>query len=203
MTTKVLSTAALITLLITLGGCATTNNPLYLLRGQPHVATDLVSTMSTETQPRADDCYVDVVLDRSPERPYIVIGRATAVYTTTDRRALSTTDSNAIPHLRAEACRAGGHVLFDVASNYHDQWIPRTSSTTPSRRNLMVRSIHSTALVAVYVGRNGSVLAPPSGPRRVIRVPAQVEQGVGMVDEVEDDLTWDQGIADPWAVPAP
>lgn len=192
-------------ILLTVTGCgATGTNPLRMLGGQPHVETALLSTHNIESPPRPDNCYVDMVLDRSPERPYVVLGRVTTLWTGTDRVGLAATEAVAVPHLRAQACRSGGHVVFQVRSHYQDEWVSRTT-TRASNRDLMVRTIRSTALVGVYVERNGRVLAAPTGPRRVIRVPTSVESmPSSLEDEQEEDpLTWDQGLADPWAVPAP
>ena len=186
-----------------LAGCASTNNPLALLRGEAHVGSSMTPILSIEAPPRAADCHLDLVLDRSPERPYIVIGLVAAIWTGTDRQALNSNDSQIVPQLRARACQAGGHALFHVSTHYQDDWIPRTSSPRPPHRNALVRTIRGTALVAVYVRRNGSVMAPPERPRQVIRVPTRLERPIAVGEGEEDSFEWDQGIVDPWAVPVP
>lgn len=203
--TRALVIAVLWCLLST--GCAattTTNNPLSLLRGEPHLLSSILSTGNFETPSRDGDCYLDIVLDRSPERPFIVVGEATALWTGTDAVALESTDRVVMDRLTGAACEAGGHVLFRMRSHYQDQWVPRSSSSGVRSRDVFVRTIRSIALVGVYVRRDGSLMPPPSGPRRVIRVPTPLDRTrrdpASSTDEAVD-MAWDQGITDPWAVP--
>ncbi len=183
-----------------LGGCVTrNNNPLTLLHGGTHIESSMLQASGVEATQRTPECYLDVVLDRSPERPYVILGRATALRTEVGRAALTTTGADVLPHLRQEACRAGGHVLFQVRSHYQDQWI---SGVNTRQRRPFVRTVRMTGLVGVYVRRDGNAVAAPTSPRRVIRVPTQVDRTTTIEPE-DDGLTWDQGIADPWAVPAP
>ena len=91
--------------------------------------------------------------------------------------------------------------MFRVSSHFQDQWVP-TDPNDAAGRGFLARTIRSTALVGVYVARDGSVMAAPQSPRRVIRVPAVVEEGA-RAEDPDEGLTWDQGIENPWAVPAP
>lgn len=190
--------------LLSVGCASTTNNPLSLLRGEPHVLTSVNRTSNIEATPRTGSCYLDIVLDRSPERPFIVVGEATALWTGTDATALEATDQVVMGRLTSTACEAGGHVIFRMRSHYQDQWVPRSSSSGLRNRDVLVRTIRAVALVGVYVRRDGSLMQPPSGPRRVIRVPTPLERNqnetTGTADEAVD-MAWDQGITDPWAVP--
>ncbi len=186
--------------LLLLNGCVVAS-PLAQLRNNEHLETSFIPTRNIDATPRDENCHLDVVLDRSPERPYIVVGRATAIWTGIDRAAVTAAEDEVIPTLYNRACSAGGHVVFRVSSHFQDQWIHSPASQTGTR-DFMVRTIRATALVGVYVARDGSALAPPSGPRRIIRVPAVMEEGARSEDP-DEGLTWDQGIENPWAVPAP
>ncbi len=182
-------------------GCAATTSPTSLLRGRPAVRSHIISTSSVEPPVRPDDCYVDMVFDRNPVRPYVVIGRVSSSWVGTGEHGLDGSDRDVLDPLRAEACRAGGHVVFQYQSSYDDDWlsIPRGESVSIMG---FVRRIRSTALVAVYVTRDGSVMQAPSGARRVIRIPASLP-GEAEGPDASGHPAWEQGITDPWAVPAP
>ncbi len=181
-----------------IGGCAT-QNPTTLLRDQPSVRSNMIRSSAMEPRSRPEDCYLDLVLDRNPVRPYVVVGRVSAVWIGTDEQALEADEEQALEALRAEACRAGGHALFRYGSSQRDQWIAHSGG---AQRGSLVRTIRSYALVAVYVSPDGELLTPPTGPRQVIRVPAALPEAVEGVRERGIHPAWERGITDPWAVPA-
>ncbi len=49
--------------------------------GPANVQVSMLTAPGLSVRPRSDDCYVDVVLDRSPERPYVVLGRLSVLWT--------------------------------------------------------------------------------------------------------------------------
>lgn len=194
---------AILILAMSAVGCAATSPLTNLLRGQLAIRSGIVRTSSLEAQPRAEDCYLDLVFDRNPTRPYVVIGRVTASWVGTDQRALDALDEQVLAPLRVEACRAGGHALFLFESSFDDQWITHSGSSGETHhRGGYSRSIYAHALVAVYVRRDGSLMPAPTSAQRIIRIPSALpneEEG-----RTEDGIhpAWERGITDPWAVPA-
>jgi hypothetical protein len=189
---------AMVLLALALGaGCGAAPGP-RALGARPQVTVATIPAPGVEAAARPERCYLDVVLDRSPERPYVLIGQVTAIWTGADRAALGTTAATVLPHLRRQACRAGGHVLYDIRSFYQDQWLEARGAAP---RGFM-RTIRMTGLVAAYVRRDGAFEPAPALPRSVIRVPAPVPPSAPAPLAAEP-LAWDQGIADPWVVPAP
>jgi hypothetical protein len=69
---------------------------------------------------------------------------------------------------------------------------------------VFARTVTATAIMAVYVRRDGTPMEAPVGARRVIRVPTPLELQVGVPSDTTDEaaMAWEQGITDPWAVPA-
>lgn len=195
---------AALVLVLAAGGCAGFQRarpaPRTASRG-PEVATDFTPSAAVAAPSRPPDCYLDVVFDRSPERPYVVIGRVSASWLGRGRVALAATEAEVVPLLRREACRAGAHVIFSIETSSQDHLL------LGRRGPRLARSVRGTAVAAVYVRPSGHLEPPPPGPGRVIRVPARLEgeetPAPAPGDERGDDIVWDEGLADPWAVPAP
>jgi hypothetical protein len=194
---------SLVLFTVLVAGCTGSSNPLAMLRGRPPVQSEIITTSALEPPVRPDDCYLDMVFDRNPVRPYVVIGRVSTTWIGTDEQGLDAMESSAMTPLRSAACRAGGHVLFQYDATQRDQWVPRSGGGEAAPRGSFARAIHASALVAVYVSRDGSVLSPPSGAHRVIRVPAALTPGPDAEAEGGIHPSWEPGITDPWAVPAP
>lgn len=182
-------------------GCVAASNVAELASGTSHVRSSVLATQSVVSTPRPEGCYLDLVLDRSPERPFVVLGQVTTVWTGMDRRGLRATDAEALTQLRDQACRAGAHAVFQVRTTVQDQWVPRRAADTA---NVFARTVVATAIMAVYVRRDGSLMPAAEQPRRVIRVPTSLELQEGAPVDAADEasMAWGQGIADPWAVPA-
>jgi hypothetical protein len=184
-------------------GCGAAN-VAELASGTSHVRSSVLSTQAVTSSARPEGCFLDTVLDRSPERPFVVTGLVTTVWSGMDRRGLRATDAEALAQLHDQACRAGAHAVFQIRTAVQDQWIPRATSGTTDAANVFSRTVVATAVMAVYVRRDGSVMPPPEAPRRVIRVPTQLELQEGAAADAADEasMAWGQGITDPWAVPA-
>jgi hypothetical protein len=193
------------------GGCSPAATPVAVSQPRPEhivesptVHTALLATGTPGAPGRPADCHLDLVLDRTPVQPFVVLGRASAVWTATGRTAAEATDESALEALRGRACQAGAHALFSVRSHFQDHWLP---PAIPGDTWAFARTVRATALAVVYVSRDGSVLAPPERARRVIRVPRRLEPRdrppAGPPEDAATGLAWDRGITDPWGVPVP
>lgn len=176
--------------------------PASSLMRRPQQSARFSPATTLAAQPRGESCVLDVVLDRHPERPYVVLGLVSANWVGRGRRALETSESVLLERLQRAACEAGAHVLFGLDTATEDHfWLDGT-------RTRFGRSLHGSAIVGVYVTPRGRVADPPTTSRPIIRVPARLESTspappAGDDTASEDVTTWEQGIADPWAVPTP
>jgi hypothetical protein len=167
----------------------------------PRAASAFTATSAIEAPARPADCHLDLVLDRHPERPYVVLGRVSSSWVGRGRAAARTSEAEVMRHLARAACRAGAHVLFLVETSSQDH-------PSPQGRAYFVRSLRGTAVAAVYVRPSGRLEPPPTAPRSVIRVPGSLEGAPMPVEPAPGEAgqgaeeVWDQGIRDPWAVPA-
>ncbi len=194
---------SLVLTLVTLWGCSSTAPFCSTCGALSSSSFDAISNITSQS--RQDDCVLDVVLDRSPERPFVVLGMVSAARLSRSQQEGGETQSDIVPDLRVEACRAGGHVLFRVSATIEDHlWFD-------GARSRFARTVAGTGIVAVYVTPAGDELPPPRVTRDVIRVPTRLERhsapepapSSSTPDGGQRRLEWDQGISDPWAVPAP
>ncbi len=142
---------------------------VLVFAGSACVHTGFTATAGLQSKARADDCFIDVVLDGRPDRPYQVIGRITTTSSMPGIFALGENEEIALARMKREACRVGAHVIFNIGTDSQGHWGYRHYS----------RSTRGGATVAVYVSpSDGQVLNPPLGFRIVDRrrpLPAPVE----------------------------
>lgn len=115
-------------------------------------------TTTLRMPPRAEGCYLDIILQGEPPFPYVVIGRVTTDSTAPGLFALGENNEVAMERLRNEACQAGAHGLLHAGAESQGTWTGNGYS----------KSTTGAAVVFVYVDAAGNPLPPPTGPRLVI-----------------------------------
>jgi hypothetical protein len=108
---------------------------------------------------RPPDCYLDVVFQGEPTRPYVALG---AVATDSTGPQLFTIGENNVVAVRRvveQACALGAHGLMNLAAN--TQYVPVGKGNW--------KSTTASAVAFVYVDASGRPLPPPDGPSAAVQ----------------------------------
>ena len=184
------------------GGCGARQGAADPAPAASWAVAHFTPTSSVDAPRREEGCHVDVILDRAPERPFVVLGRLSASWLGRGATGLEATEAELHPLLLRAACGAGAHVVFALETSSQDH------PNEHGERRRFARYLRGTAIAGAYVTPEGRVGAAPASTGRVIRIPERVERPGGSTEPsgeppgAEAGAVWEQSIRDPWAVPS-
>jgi hypothetical protein len=123
------------------------------------VHTGFTPTTGLNLPGRAQNCYLDMILQGPPPYPYVVIGQISTDSTAPGLFALGESNDVAVQRMKEQACLVGAHGLMQVGANSQGTWTGNGYS----------KSTSGGAVAFIYVDPAGRPLAPPNAPRVLIQ----------------------------------
>lgn len=133
------------------------------------VHTGFTPTTGIQLQPRAQNCYLDMIFQGPPPYAYVILGQVSTDSTAPGLFALGESNDTAVERMKEEACRVGAHGLMQVGANSQGTWNNQGYS----------KSTSGGATAFIYVDPSGRPLPPPNAPRLVIQQGAYATQPGG------------------------